>query len=125
MTTERQQKIQALRTKLSSLTDAQKEKLISQGLVATVEGRLLSHHNTLLVYLQSPGTIPTVVAGFKQWKAAGRIVSKGQHGLMVWFPCGTKNQETGDVEEPEYFNAGYVFDISQTEPIEKEEGVTK
>lgn len=118
MTTERKQKIKVLRDRLSNLTELEKQALASRGIIATVEGRTLSLHNTILVYLQSNGQATTVVGGYQQWKKAGRQVKKGEHGLMIWFPVGQKDQDTGDITAPETFYTGTVFDISQTEPIE-------
>lgn len=118
MTTERRDRIKALRQQLANLSPEQRQEFTSRGIIATVEGRTLSLHNTLLVYLQSNGKAPSVVGGYKQWKAAGRQVQKGQHGLMIWFPVGEKDAETGDIISAERYFTATVFDISQTEPIE-------
>lgn len=115
---ERTRKVNELRKRLSNLSDAEKQALISRGIIATVEGRTLSLHNTILIYMQTDGRVPSVVGGYKQWKRAGRQVSKGQHGMLIWFPIGTKDEETGDVLSAEYYQVATVFDISQTEPIE-------
>ena len=116
MNTTRKAKIQELRETLTKLSDDQKQKLLDRGLVATIEGRTLSPHNTILVYIQSSNGGPTVVGGYKQWQKAGRHVDKGQHGLMIWFPIGPKDQD-GNVVEKEGFYTGTVFDISQTSEI--------
>jgi antirestriction protein ArdC len=59
---------------------------------------------------------PTVVGGFKQWLKAGRSVRQGEHGAIILYPVGPKDQE-GNLEDPERFFSATVFDISQTESI--------
>jgi len=115
MTTERKTRIKELRERLANLSDQEKQALASRGLIATVEGRTLSLHNTIMVYLQSNGTIPTVVGGYQQWKRAGKQVKKGEHGMMIWFPVGQKDEETGDILSAERYFTGTIFDISQVE----------
>jgi len=117
MTPEKKTRIKELRQKLANLKPEDRQALISRGLTATVEGRTLSLHNTLLVYLQSTKTKPTVVGGYQQWKRAGKQVRKGEHGFTIWFPVGPKDKETDDVLTAETFYTTTVFDISQVEPI--------
>ena len=114
--TERKQRIKELRTRLANLTPQEREKLSLRGLIATVEGRTLSLHNTLLVYLQSNGTLPTIIGGYRQWKQAGKQVRRGEHGYMIWFPVGEKTED-GDIIAAETFYTGTVFDISQVEAM--------
>lgn len=115
MTTEKKTRIKQLRERLANLSDQDKEALISRGLIATVEGRTLSLHNTLLVYLQCNSQAPTVVGGYQQWKRAGKQVKKGEHGFIIWFPVGSKDEDTGDILHAETFLTATVFDISQVE----------
>jgi len=115
MQTERKERIKQIRQKLSNLTEQEKQALISRGVIATVEGRQLSLYNTLLVYLQANGQMPTVVGGYQQWRKAGKQVKKGEHGYMIWFPVGAKDEGTGDIVEVDTFYTATVFDISQTE----------
>lgn len=108
------ERLQELRKRLSSLTEEQKQQLLSRGLIATIEGRILSPHNTIMVYFQSNGTMPTVVGGYRQWLKAKRQVKKGEHGSVIWFPVGSKDKD-GDIIEADTFYTAVVFDISQTE----------
>ena len=117
MTPEKRQQLKELRQKLANLTPEQKAALTARGLIATIEGRVLSLHNTWMVYLQSNGQWPTVVGGYQQWKKAGRQVSKGQHGYSILFPAGEKDKETGDILEATAYYSGTVFGISQTEEV--------
>jgi len=115
--TARQERVKELRTKLLALTPAEREAMIaSRGMIATIEGRTLSLQNTIFVYIQCNGVIPTIVGGYRQWQAAGQQVRKGEHGFIILFPVGDKDQETGEVIGAARFYTGTVFDISQVEP---------
>ena len=117
MNPERKAKLKELRGKLANLTPEARQILISRGLIATVEGRTLSLHNTLLVYLQANHTLPSVVGGYQQWRRAGKQVRRGEHGYMIWFPVGHKNEENELIEVDTFYTAT-VFDIGQIESIE-------
>jgi hypothetical protein len=110
---EKKAKLANLRTQLANMSPEQKQKLIARGLIATVEGRVLSAHNTIMCYLQSPKVTPTIVGGYNQWKAAGKHVGKGEHGMTILFPA----RKQGELEEGEkqVFFTGTVFDVSQVE----------
>jgi len=117
MTLEKKAKLKQLRERLSNLNEEEKKALLDKGLILTVEGRLLSPHNTILIYLQANGTIPTVVGGFQQWKRARKVVRKGEHGFIIWFPVGQKDEE-GETVNVETFYTATVFDVSQVEPLQ-------
>lgn len=119
MTPEKRAKIKALRQRLARLSEEERRALTARGLIATVEGRTLSLHNTLLVYLQSNGHTPTVVGGFKQWRRTGRTVKRGEHGFTIWFPVGRKDEDDETVEVEKFYTAT-VFDISQTDDLNAE-----
>lgn len=121
MKTDRKARLSELRHKLAGLTEAERKAFTDRGIIATVEGRTLSLHNTFMVYLQSNGIIPSVVGGYQQWRKAGRQVTKGEHGMVILFPVGDKDKETGDIIHAEQYFTATVFDISQTEPIEAED----
>lgn len=83
--------------------------------------RSYSIRNTILIVNQNPGA--TRVAGFNAWKETGRKVKRGEHGLQILCPLTKKisEEEKNDPSDPDFkiygFRKGYVFDISQTEPI--------
>ena len=112
-------RISELRRKLAGLTPDERQAFTDRGIIATVEGRTLSLHNTFMVYLQCNGQTPSVVGGYQQWKRAGRQVMKGQHGFTILFPAGEKDKETGDILHANRFYAATIFDISQTEAIKE------
>lgn len=86
--------------------------------IATVEGRALSPFNMCLVAAQFPAA--TLVGGFRQWRKAGRIVRKGEHGMSLWVPFRAKAEGADDAEQggDVRFGMGTVFDVSQTEPVD-------
>ena len=121
MTQERKEKLAEIRKRLASLSKEDRARLAAQYTIATVEGRALSVYNTCSLYTQAMGgTIPTVVAGYRQWLAAGRQVQKGQTGYVIFFPMGSKDKE-GNIAEADHFGLATVFDITQTEPVEVKE----
>src|SRR3990167_4302999 len=118
MTMERKERLAEIRKRLSALSKEDRAKLAAQYTIATVEGRALSVYNTCSLYTQAMGgTVPTVVAGYRQWQAAGRQVQKGQTGYVIFFPMGSKDKE-GNITEAAHFGLANVFDITQTEAKE-------
>lgn len=97
----------------------------------TVEGHPLSVGNQCLLALQCPTA--TVVGGFQQWLRAGRVVSKGQHGHMIWAPvkprAGDGSQDGAADPQPagvmtterQRFIMITVFDVAQTQPKDESE----
>lgn len=114
----RKEKVKELRKRLANLSEEERQALANKGAIATLSGRVLSPYNTILVYLQSNGSTPTVVGGYRQWRREGRQVVKGEHGYLIFFPVGeVKDEETGDVIEPSKFYTTTVFDKSQTAEV--------
>lgn len=84
-----------------------------------------SYKNMSLIIQQCPKA--TWVAGFRAWKARGRQVRKGEHGLIITAPSGryevtdkegnTVYDKNGEPVTRQGFKAITVFDISQTDPI--------
>lgn len=72
-----------------------------------------SRRNVAWILAQCPDA--TVVAGFQQWKQAGRTVRKGERGLAILVPTMRKDKDTG--EDLAGFRVGYVFDVSQTDEL--------
>jgi hypothetical protein len=135
--TERRERFQALARMVSAMPADARAALALKAGIRTIEGRELSIFNQCLVAHQRPGA--AIVAGFAQWKRAGRSVVKGARGLAIWVPTGRRvacaeegraEPAAGDVfslvdgPEPESgagasgavrgFVIGTVFDISQT-----------
>lgn len=87
--------------------------------IVTVEGRALSIFNQCLIAAQCPTA--TIVGGFRQWIKAGRCVRKGEHGVALWCPTGTRSDDNGVPVEDVHFIMGTVFDVAQTEVVEQEQ----
>jgi hypothetical protein len=118
----RRERFRALAKRISEMSETERADLAARmGSVVTIEGRVLSVHNTCLIAAQNP--VATVVGGFAQWLKHGRAVKKGQHGLMIWVPIAARKgdepapEPAGDAESNDgpRFIMGTVFDVSQTE----------
>jgi antirestriction protein ArdC len=76
-----------------------------------------------MAVLQRPDV--TIVGGFRQWQQVGRKVKKGEHGLYIWIPLGTRETDDQGLTRTEMpderrFKLVAVFDVSQTEEMEEE-----
>lgn len=115
----RKERMKELRSALCKLTVDERQALAERYGVVTIEGRQLSINNQCLLAMQMGN--PTIVGGFQQWKKAGRVVRKGEHGAIIWFPSGKKSEEQVQDDEIEmHFFTGVVFDITQTDELVKE-----
>lgn len=113
---------------VAAMSDAQRAELANRaGAVLTCDGRALSLHNTLLLFMQLPGV--SMVGGFRQWIRAGRCVRKGQHGASIWIPLGAGKADSAAAAAPDAdgesggrrFGTATVFDISQTAELGAED----
>jgi antirestriction protein ArdC len=116
--------------RVAAMSEDQRAQLAQRMPIVNTEGHALSAYNTCLILSQS-ATTPTICAGFQQWRKQGRMVRKGEHGLMIWVPISRKSKAADTSTPGELvadgtarpgFIAGYVFDISQTDAIESEGG---
>jgi hypothetical protein len=73
-----------------------------------------SPRNAHLIAMQRPEA--TDVRGYREWLAHGRQVRKGEQGIQILAPV-TKKGEDGDGELIGV-RIAYVFDVSQTDPVE-------
>ena len=120
---EKKEKIIRIRKTLSEMSEEQRQTIADRFGIVTVEGHLLTPHNQCFLVAQSEINF-TVVGGFQQWIKAGRIVRKGEHGFLILVPSKTnqgQNSEMISDDEDVHFFSATVFDISQTEVIEKSE----
>lgn len=78
-----------------------------------------SWRNRLLIFWQKPNA--TLCKGFHAWKAMGRYVRKGEHGLQILAPTMVKEKQTDAngkiviVEKCVGFHDVRTFDVSQTD----------
>jgi hypothetical protein len=117
----RRAQFRALAEKVSRMTDDERAAMAERMAGAmTIEGHPLSLHNRCLIACQYPTA--TLVGGFRQWQQHGRVVRKGEHGLMIWAPvrdgrapapATTPDVGELDREKPRYIMVT-VFDVSQT-----------
>lgn len=106
--------------KISKLTPEQRLEIAAKApAIITIEGHPLSAFNQCLIASQREGV--TVVGGFRQWLKAGRVVRKGEHGMMIWIPKAKKddpNRQPGEMssaDDKQQFLCGTVFDVAQTD----------
>lgn len=80
---------------------------------------IYSRRNVALILAQCDERgrdIPAGVAGFHEWRKAGRIVMKGAKGYAIYAPIMRKDNETGEERKTGY-SIRYVFDVADTEPM--------
>ena len=120
---EKKEKIIRIRKTLSEMTEEQRQAVADKFGIVTVEGHLLTPHNQCFLVAQSEINF-SIVGGFQQWKKAGRIVRKGEHGFLIFVPFKAKQEDNSEMisdEEDVHFFTATVFDISQTDIIAKSE----
>ena len=114
---EKKEKIIRIRKTLSEMSEEQRQAVADKFGIVTVEGHLLTPHNQCFLVAQSEINF-SIVGGFQQWRKAGRIVRKGEHGFIILVPSKTNEDENSDIvsdDENVRFFSATVFDISQTE----------
>jgi hypothetical protein len=118
MTPEKKQQLSMTMKKIAALSEEKRIEIASKLGIMTIEGRLISGINQMMVVFQYEPA--TVIGGFQQWKRAGRCVKKGEHAIYIWVPLGNKDAQ-GNISEASRFIFAPVFDVSQTDVIETEE----
>lgn len=106
--------------KVAGMSETERAAFASKVLAVNPEGHTFSVTNQMLIALQFEAA--TICGGFNQWKALGRQVKKGEHGIAIWIPLKKKEDpnklpseiSAADLEDL-HFSMAYVFDISQTE----------
>lgn len=94
--------------------------------VAILSG--FSRRNVALILAQAEERgrdLPRAVAGFHEWRKAGRIVRKGAKGYGIMVPLtrkGDGESDTGDMLRG--FGFAHVFDVVDTDPIAEDSPVT-
>ena len=125
---EKKEKIIRIRKTLSEMSEEQRQAIADKFGIVTVEGHLLTPHNQCFLVAQSEINF-TVVGGFQQWKKAGRIVRKGEHGFLILVPSKTNQDQNSEMisddDEDVHFFSATVFDISQTDLLASGESIAK
>ena len=87
-----------------------------------IAAAILSHYsrrNVTLILAQADERgreFPQAVAGFHDWRKAGRVVRKGAKGYAIFSPVMRKDTETGEERRTGYA-VRYVFDVLDTDPL--------
>ena len=115
---EKRQRMRELAKRISGMTPEQQAQAIGSESITTIAGHALSVHNQLMIMYQ--GCKATVVGGFNQWRKAGRMVRKGEHGYSIWVPIGAPKLEEGKAQTADggdlHFALASIFGIDQTAP---------
>jgi len=121
---EKKEKIIQIRKTLSEMTEEQRQAIADKFGIVTVEGHLLTSHNQCFLVAQSEINF-SIVGEFLQWKKAGRVVRKGEHGFLIFVPLKTKqeNSEMFSDDEDIKFYTVTVFDISQTDFLSSDDRI--
>ena len=120
---EKKEKIIQIRKTLSQMSEEQQIAIAEKFGIMTVEGHPLTPYNQCFLVTQSEINF-TIVGGFVQWKRAGKVVRKGQHGFLILVPSVPKNEDNLNnylSDDDIHFYSATVFDISQTVDIAKSE----
>ncbi len=121
MKEEKKTRIKELMSKISQLSDEQKQILVEKLGITNPEGHILTGRNQALLYFQAEGNPLSVVGGFQQWQKYGRVVRRGEHGYLIAVPANNKKvEDSSDADDPTFFLWKAVFDISQTEEMTAE-----
>lgn len=125
----RRDKMKALWKRVAAMPELERVQLANRAGIVTCEGHPLSPINQCLTVFQCGNA--SIVGGFRQWLKNGRCVRKGEHGIGIWVPTGTRKSAATDM--PDVFDPaaeqaqaggeinfifGTVFDISQTVELE-------
>lgn len=127
---ERRAKFKTLWKAVADMPELERVQMSNRLGFVTCEGHAFSPCNSMLLAMQCPAG--SVFGGFRQWLKHGRAVRKGEHGAMIWVPCGIRAAAEAPAVEGEAatesaersgFIIGTVFDIGQTNEIESEPAV--
>jgi hypothetical protein len=118
---------QAVKESRKQLTDAAKD--IEQNRPEDIDRAIaillgFSRGNIALILLQAEFQgrgIPQAVAGFHEWRKAGRVVRKGSKGYGIMVPMARKSADGESAEDQSMrFGFAHVFDVVDTDPISED-----
>ena len=109
----------------ASRTEKQAE-IQTKALTNAVTGESMANYQAIFDGFVAMGIDPDDVKPrenvftFNAWKALGRVVKKGQHGVRIVtvIPCTKKDDQTGEEVPVKKPKTTTVFHISQTEPLD-------
>ncbi|HHM8582838.1 TPA: DUF3560 domain-containing protein [Pseudomonas aeruginosa] len=105
---------------------AKQAELQHKALTNAVTGESMANYQAIFEGFAAMGIDPDDVKPrenvftFNAWKALGRVVKKGQHGVRIVtvIPCTKKDEQTGEEVAVKKPKTTTVFHISQTEPLD-------
>jgi N-terminal domain of anti-restriction factor ArdC len=114
-------------TKTAKKSRPEKAFIEQQALENAINGQSFANYDTIFEELGKRG-IPADqilprenIFTFNAWKAQGRVVKKGEHGvtILTFIPCTKKDKDTGKEIVVTKAKKTNVFHISQTKPLEE------
>lgn len=124
-TTEEREQVNARRAKLVEAAKKLEESHAADiELAAQILGTY-SRRNIALILAQAGERgreIPQAVAGFHEWRKAGRIIRKGSKGYFIFAPMIRKDDAGEDTKTG--YRVAHVFDIADTDPITEDAPAT-
>jgi len=109
---------------VGAMSAEEREQVAARLGIVTSDGHVLSFYNQCFLAAQGAGSA-TIVAGFQQWRRAGRCVRKGEHSCgVIYVPTGKRRSDEEEApsnpEEKESirFMLVPVFDVSQTDALQ-------
>ena len=112
---------------VGAMSAEEREQVAARLGIVTSDGHVLSFYNQCFLAAQGAGSA-TIVAGFQQWRRAGRCVRKGEHSCgVIYVPTGKRRSEDSEDEEAPSSPADResvrfmlvpVFDVSQTDALQ-------
>jgi hypothetical protein len=121
----RRAEVTGLRDRLAEFTADEGNAGLIAAALATLDG--YSDRNATLIAMQCPTAID--VSGYRQWQARGRQVMRGETGIRILAPAGSREvpvdqaEPDGDTETRQFFRPVSVFDIAQTMTLAEVEAV--
>lgn len=100
--------------------------LEAQALANAMGGQSMANYAAIFEGFEALGIAPADVRPrenvftFNAWRALGRVVRKGQHGvhIVTVIPCTKKDRATGEGVAVRKIRRTTVFHVTQTEPLQ-------
>ena len=98
----------------------------SQALASAVGGQSVANYAAIFAGFEALGVASSEIRPrenvftFNAWRALGRVVRKGEHGVAIVtvIPCTKLDRKTGELVQVRKAKRTTVFHVTQTEPLQ-------